>query len=138
MSLAFARAFRAFLISDPNVLAALPGGIHPDTIPQESVLPAAAYSVSSAAVSSISGPLPVSTVELTVSIIANNPTQVEAANTAIKRAIKNANVHIIKLDTIIAGLRVSSNTVSSESLGDGDDEPYHTGELNVSGWVTES
>ena len=138
MSLAFARAFRAFLLSKPAVTSALPGGVHPDTIPQESAFPAAAYTVSSTPTSSISGIMPVSSAELTLHVRGNNPTQIEAAAKAVRSAIAETPGHISQQNALIAGLRITSDSADVETLSDGDDEPYHTGEINVSGWVTES
>jgi hypothetical protein len=137
MSLAFARAFRAFLLGKPSVQNVLPGGIHPDMIPQEAQFPAAAYTVSSTPVASITGILPVRSADLVLHLRGNNPTQIEEASTAIQNAIAETPGHITEQNALIAGLRITSDSADVEVISDGDDEPYHTGELNISGWVRE-
>jgi hypothetical protein len=137
MSLAFARAFRAYLLGNPSVANALPGGIHPDMIPQEAQFPAAAYTVSSTPISSITGLLPVSSVEMILHLRANNPTQIETLTAAIRSAVVEVSGRISEQNVIIAGLRITSNSSDVESLNDGDDEPYHIGEINITGFVKE-
>jgi hypothetical protein len=137
MSLAFAKALRSLLLSDATVSAALPGGIHPDMIPQEAAFPAAAYTVTSTPISSITRTLPISTADLVLHVRAITPTQVAAVASAVLSVISGQPNQITKHGTIIAGLRMTSSAADVEAINDGDDAPYHTGEINISGWVKE-
>ena len=137
MSLAFAKALRSLLLSDATVAASLPGGIHPDMIPQEAAFPAAAYTVTSTPISSITRTLPISTAEFVLHVRAITPTQVAAVASAVLGVINNQPNQTTAHETIIAGLRITGIQSDAEALNDGEDAPYQTGEINISGWVRE-
>lgn len=138
MSLAFAKTIRTLLLSDAEVSASLPGGIHPDYIPQEAAFPAAAYTVSSVPVNTITRTLPISTADFVLHVRAITPAQVAKAASAVLAVINLQPNQFSAHNTIIAGLRITSVQSDAETLNDGDDVPYQTGEITISGWVRES
>lgn len=137
MSLAFAKSLRALLLADANVNVAVPGGIHPDYIPQEATFPAAAYTVNSTPASSISGTFGICTAEMVLHLRAITPAQIAAAGAAVLQSVINLPNRTEAHGTIIAGLRVTGATYDAETLADGDDVPYQTAEITISGWVRE-
>ena len=137
MSLAFAKTLRSVLLANAAVNSALPGGIHPDYIPQEATFPAAAYTVSSTPSSSLTGTFGVSAAEMILHVRAINPAQVASVASAILQSVISQPNRTESHGTIIAGLRVTSTAFDAETLSDGDDVPYQTADISISGWVRE-
>ena len=138
MSLPFARVLRTLMTSDAACTAALPGGIHPDQIPQESSLPALAYSVSSEPVQSLSGSSSITDIRyatLSLTVIARTATQAEAADKAISDLVKAHREKTTQSGYSVHRLIYSGMNFESEFLSDGDDESYRKLTGTITGFV---
>jgi hypothetical protein len=137
MSIPFARIVRSLLVADSAVQAALPGGIHPDQIPQESELPAAAWQVSSEpfqSLSSASGLSRIGYATLTLTGIARTSTQSEAIDKAVRAVIEANRARIIQGASEIHRLQYSGIQFDNEFLADGDDESYRRVQMTITGF----
>lgn len=138
MSIAFARIVRSLLVSDPAVNNALPGGIHPDQIPQESDLPAMAWQVSSEPLQSLasgSGLSSISFATLTLTGIARTSTQTEAIDKAIRAVINGHRGQTVQGSGEVHRLQYSGIQFDNEFLADGDDESYRRIQMTITGWA---
>jgi hypothetical protein len=137
MSIPFARIVRSLLVADSAVQAALPGGIHPDQIPQEAELPAAAWQVSSEpfqSLSSASGLSRIGFATLTLTGIARTSTQSEAIDKAVRAVIEANRAQIIQGASEIHRLQYSGIQFDNEFLADGDDESYRRVQMTITGF----
>jgi hypothetical protein len=138
MSLPFARVIRSLLLSDPAVSAALPGGIHPDQIPQEALLPALAYTVSSEPIGTLSSssPLPgIRFATLSLTAVCHTATQSESVDAAIQAVILANRAHVSLQGSTANRLLYSGMSFDAEFLADGDDESYRKLTATITGFV---
>lgn len=138
MSIAFARIVRSLLVADPAVNNALPGGIHPDQIPQEATLPAAAWQVSSEPLQSLSSNSILSRIgfaTLTLTGIARTAAQSEQIDQSIRSVIESSRGQILQGSSEVHRLQYSGIQFDNEFLADGDDESYRRIQMTITGWV---
>ena len=138
MSIPFARVLRTLMTTDAACIAALPGGIHPDQIPQEATLPAMAYAVSSEPVQSLSGSSNLSDIRfatLNLTVICRTATQAEAADKAINDLVKAHREKSTAGGYTVHRLIYSGMNFESEFLSDGDDESYRKLTGTITGFV---
>ena len=90
MSFSFGVAVRALLLGDADLNLQLPGGIHPDSIPQESTFPAMAYSVASEPFTSITGQSSIRFATMEIKVVAAGSSRRAAEQSAAKLALVEA------------------------------------------------
>lgn len=137
MSIPFARIVRSLLVADPAVMNALPGGIHPDQIPQEADLPAAAWSVTSEPLQSLSSGSTLSRIgfaTLTLTGIARTASQTEAIDKAVRTVIEANRGQVSQGGSEVHRLQYSGIQFDNEFLADGDDESYRRITMTITGW----
>jgi hypothetical protein len=139
MSVSFAEAVRSLLINDAPTAAAIPGGVHPDQIPQSnSSWPAADYSnLTGEPFSSIAGPsYGVKDCSLTLRVVCVTMAQAKAAQSAIEALIESNPVRKVVGSNTLYSLRSSDASISIADISDGNDEPWRILSLTISGWLT--
>lgn len=138
MSIAFARIVRSLLVADAAINNALPGGIHPDQIPQEAELPAALWQVSSEPLQTLSSGSNLSRIgfaTLTLTGIARTSAQSEAIDKAVRTVIEANRGQIVQGASEVHRLQYSGIQFDNEFLADGDDESYRRVQMTITGWV---
>ena len=133
MSFSFGAAVRLLLLGDADLTAQLPGGIHPDSIPQEAAFPAMAYSVASEPFTSITGQTSIRFVTMEIKVVATTAAQLRAIDKAIDGVISTNSGRVTKAGVSVCALRYGGMNASIEDLGDGDDEPYRELEATITG-----
>ena len=133
MSFSFGAAVRLLLLGDADLTAQLPGGIHPDSIPQEAAFPAMAYSVASEPFTSITGQSAIRFVTMEIKVVATTAAQLRAIDKAIDGVISTNSGRVTRAGVSVCALRYGGMNASIEDLGDGDDEPYRELEATITG-----
>ena len=133
MSFSFGAAVRLLLLGDADLTAHLPGGIHPDSIPQEATVPAMAYSVASEPFTSIAGQTSIRFVTMEIKVVAETAAQLRAIDKALDSVIVGNSGRVTRAGVSICALRYGGMNASIEDLGDGDDEPYRELEATITG-----
>ena len=133
MSFSFGAAVRLLLLGDADLTAQLPGGIHPDSIPQEAAFPAMAYSVASEPFTSITGQTSIRFVTMEIKVVATTAAQLRAIDKALDSVIVGNPGRVTKAGVSVCALRYGGMNASIEDLGDGDDEPYRELEATITG-----
>ena len=133
MSFSFGAAVRLLLLGDADLTAQLPGGIHPDSIPQEAAFPAMAYSVTSEPFTSITGQSAIRFATMEIKVVAVTAAQLRAIDKAIDGVISTNSGRVTKAGVSVCALRYGGMNASIEDLGDGDDEPYRELEATITG-----
>ena len=133
MSFSFGAAVRLLLLGDADLTAQLPGGIHPDSIPQEAAFPAMAYSVASEPFTSITGQSAIRFATMEIKVVAVTAAQLRAIDKALDSVIVGNPGRVTKAGVSICALRYGGMNASIEDLGDGDDEPYRELEATITG-----
>jgi len=133
MSFSFGVAVRALLLGDPDLNLQLPGGIHPDSIPQEASFPAMAYSVASEPFTSITGQSSIRFATMEIKVVAETAAQLRAIDKALDGVISTNAGRVTKAGVTVCALRYAGVNASIEDVGDGDDEPYRELEGTITG-----
>jgi hypothetical protein len=133
MSFSFGAAVRLLLLGDADLTAQLPGGIHPDSIPQEAAFPAMAYSVASEPFTSITGQSAIRFATMEIKVVAVTAAQLRAIDKAIDGVISTNSGRVTRAGVSVCALRYGGMNASIEDLGDGDDEPYRELEATITG-----
>ena len=133
MSFSFGAAVRLLLLGDADLTAQLPGGIHPDSIPQEAAFPAMAYSVASEPFTSITGQSAIRFVTMEIKVVAVTAAQLRAIDKAIDGVISTNSGRVTRAGVSVCALRYGGMNASIEDLGDGDDEPFRELEATITG-----
>ena len=133
MSFSFGAAVRLLLLGDADLTAQLPGGIHPDSIPQEAAFPAMAYSVASEPFTSITGQSAIRFVTMEIKVVAVTAAQLRAIDKALDSVIVGNPGRVTRAGVSVCALRYGGMNASIEDLGDGDDEPYRELEATITG-----
>ncbi len=133
MSFSFGVAVRALLLGDPDLNLQLPGGIHPDSIPQEASFPAMAYSVASEPFTSITGQSSIRFATMEIKVVAETAAQLRAIDKALDGVISTNAGRVTRAGVTVCALRYAGVNASIEDVGDGDDEPYRELEGTITG-----
>mgnify|MGYP000146250083 CR=1 FL=1 len=133
MSFSFGVAVRALLLGDPDLNLQLPGGIHPDSIPQEASFPAMAYSVASEPFTSITGQTAIRFATMEIKVVAETAAQLRAIDKALDGVISTNAGRVTRAGVTVCALRYAGVNASIEDVGDGDDEPYRELEGTITG-----
>jgi len=133
MSFSFGVAVRALLLGDADLNLQLPGGIHPDSIPQEAVFPAMAYSVASEPFTSITGQTAIRFATMEIKVVAETAAQLRAIDKALDGVISTNAGRVTRAGVTVCALRYAGVNASIEDVGDGDDEPYRELEGTITG-----
>jgi len=133
MSFSFGVAVRALLLGDPDLNLQLPGGIHPDSIPQEASFPAMAYSVASEPFTSITGQSSIRFATMEIKVVAETAAQLRAIDKALDGVISINAGRVTRAGVTVCALRYAGVNASIEDVGDGDDEPYRELEGTITG-----
>lgn len=138
MSLPFAASVRALLLADAGVRSALPGGIHPDQIPQEARLPAMAYATSSEPIQSLSSGSVLPAIRfgtLSVTAVCRTAAESMAIDAALERVLLANRAKATVAGYEIHRLLYSGMTFENEFLSDGDDESYRKLSGTITGFI---
>jgi len=133
MSFSFGVAVRALLLGDPDLNLQLPGGIHPDSIPQEASFPAMAYSVASEPFTSLTGQSSIRFATMEIKVVAETAAQLRAIDKALDGVISTNAGRVTRAGVTVCALRYAGVNASIEDVGDGDDDPYRELEGTITG-----
>ena len=133
MSFSFGVAVRALLLGDADLNLQLPGGIHPDSIPQEAAFPAMAYSVASEPFTSITGQSSIRFATMEIKVVAETAAQLRAIDKALDGVISTNAGRVTRAGVTVCALRYAGVNASIEDVGDGDDDPYRELEGTITG-----